>query len=46
MQKDPDEAVNLAGNPKYAGVLKRYQEKLKTFQKDMHDPWIMKWDYE
>ena len=23
-----------------------FQDKLKAFQKDMHDPWIMKWEYE
>ena len=46
MQKDPDEAANLADDPKYAQVLERYQEKLRAFQKEMEDPWIMKWDYE
>ncbi len=46
VQEDPDEAVNLADDPDYAEVLKRYQEKLKAFQKEMNDPWIMKWDYE
>lgn len=46
VQKDPDEAVNLADDPKYADTLERYQEKLKAFQKEMHDPWIMKWEYE
>jgi N-sulfoglucosamine sulfohydrolase len=46
LKTDPSESVNLAGNPEYAAVLKRYQETLKTFQKDMGDPWIQKWDYE
>jgi N-sulfoglucosamine sulfohydrolase len=46
MQKDPEESVNLATNPEYAEVLKRYQEKLKTFQREMGDPWIQKWEYE
>lgn len=43
---DPDEAKNLATDPAHAEVLSRYQEKLKTAQKDFGDPWIMKWDYE
>ena len=46
MKKDPNETTNLAGNPEYAEVLKRYQDTMKQFQKKMHDPWIMKWDYE
>ncbi len=46
IQKDPDEANNLAEDPQYAEVLTRYQQKLKAFQKEMDDPWIMKWDYE
>jgi len=44
--KDPDEATNLAENPEYAEVLEKYKAKLKSFQKEMDDPWIMKWDYE
>jgi len=46
MVKDPDEAKNLAGSPEYTAVLKEYQAKLKAFQKEMEDPWIMKWSYE
>ena len=46
IQRDLDETTNLADDPRFAEVLKRYQEKLKTLQKKMHDPWIMKWDYE
>ncbi|MBU6300285.1 MAG: sulfatase [Verrucomicrobia bacterium] len=46
MKKDPGEAVNLSANPEYADVLKRYQDKLKTFQRDLGDPWIQKWEYE
>lgn len=46
VSKDPDEAQNLAFSTEYADVLKQYQETLKAFQKKMHDPWIMKWDYE
>lgn len=43
---DPHESENLAGKTEYAEILKKYQEKLKAFQKEMDDPWIMKWEYE
>ncbi len=44
--EDPYEAKNLASDPEYRDVLIQYQEKMKKFQKEMQDPWIMKWDYE
>ena len=44
--KDPYEANNLAGDPGFTEVLREYQEKMKAFQKEMDDPWIMKWEYE
>ncbi len=43
---DPNEAVNLATDAKYAKVLEEYKAKLKQFQKDTQDPWILKWRYE
>lgn len=46
ISEDPYESENLAGKTEYAEILKTYQEKLKAFQKEMDDPWIMKWDYE
>lgn len=46
IRNDPDETINLADSPGHADLLLRYQDKLKTFQKDMDDPWIMKWEYE
>ena len=46
MKNDPAESNNLAQNPEYAETLKKYQDKLKAFQKEMEDPWIMKWKYE
>jgi len=46
IEKDPNEEVNLASDTQYAEVLKTYQQTLKSFQKKMDDPWIMKWDYE
>jgi len=46
IDEDPHEAKNLAGDPAYHEVLREYQEKLRAFQKEMGDPWILKWDYE
>ncbi len=43
---DPHESTNLAEDPEYADVLKKYQQRMKDFQKRMHDPWILKWTYE
>ncbi len=46
MQKDPNESTNLADSEGHKDVLETYKAKLKQMQKDMEDPWIMKWDYE
>lgn len=46
IDEDPYEARNLASDPAHRKALIEYQEKMKTFQKSMQDPWIMKWDYE
>jgi N-sulfoglucosamine sulfohydrolase len=43
---DPNETKNLAEDPEYYTVLRNYQNKLKQMQKQLEDPWIMKWDYE
>ena len=43
---DPNEGENLASRPEFQEVLREYQQKLKAFQKEMEDPWIMKWEYE
>jgi len=46
IDEDPEEANNLAGNPKFAEKLELYKEKLKQSQRTFHDPWVMKWSYE
>ena len=46
MENDPHETNNLALNREYNDTLVRYQEKLKAMQKELQDPWIMKWEYE
>ena len=43
---DPYEKYNLAADPAYAQVLEEYIAKMKAFQQETDDPWIMKWDYE
>ena len=46
IDEDPEEANNIAGNPKFAQKLELYKEKLRQSQRTFHDPWIMKWSYE
>ena len=46
IDEDPEEANNLAGNPKFAEKLELYKEKLKQAQRTFDDPWVMKWSYE
>jgi N-sulfoglucosamine sulfohydrolase len=43
---DPWESTNLADKSEHAGMLHQYKQRLKQLQKDLGDPWIMKWDYE
>ncbi|MCP5113995.1 MAG: sulfatase [bacterium] len=43
---DPWEGKNLAGSPAHAKQLERLKAKLKHFQEQTNDPWIMKWRYE
>ncbi|MFT5301032.1 MAG: N-sulfoglucosamine sulfohydrolase [Mariniblastus sp.] len=46
IENDPHEAYNLADKPENAELLKTYQEKMKALQKQLSDPWILKWKYE
>lgn len=46
MKSDSGEANNLADDPKFATVLKKYQSKMKEMQTELEDPWVMKWNYE
>ncbi len=46
IRSDPHETKNLASDPAFAEILKRYQDKLRQFQIEMEDPWVSKWDYE
>ncbi|PQO43486.1 sulfatase [Blastopirellula marina] len=46
IERDPHETKNLAKDPAYASTLEEYKAKLKAEQKRLHDPWVMKWDYQ
>ena len=46
IENDPHETRNLALEREFNDVLVEYQAKLKKMQKELRDPWIMKWDYE
>ncbi len=46
IENDPNESTNLADSDGHQDVLETYKAKLKQMQKQMDDPWIMKWDYE
>ena len=46
LQADPDEIHNLADNQEHQELLQSLKTKLKAFQKQTDDPWILKWDYE
>jgi N-sulfoglucosamine sulfohydrolase len=42
----PHETKNLAASKEHADTLAQLQAKLKKFQKQTSDPWVLKWDYE
>ncbi|QDU56041.1 sulfatase family protein [Aeoliella mucimassa] len=46
LESDPHETRNLADDPVHAETLARLQQKLKTFQRETNDPWLLKWQYE
>jgi N-sulfoglucosamine sulfohydrolase len=46
LQNDPHEVKNLADDPQHKATLDRMKAKLKAFQKQTKDPWILKWEYE
>ena len=46
LENDPHEGNNLAGHPGQAKRLDRLVAKLKDFQAETDDPWIIKWRYE
>ncbi|MBS0264095.1 MAG: sulfatase [Planctomycetes bacterium] len=46
LEKDPQEIVNLAEDPAYAKTVSGFQEKLKAWQKETGDPWLIKYEHE
>ena len=46
LEADPHEVRNLAADPAHAATLERMKQKLKAWQKQTDDPWIVKWQYE
>lgn len=46
LRSDPDEAVNLAADPKCADVLKEFRDRLRKWQKQTSDPWLIKYEHE
>ena len=46
LEKDPWESKNLAGDPQYAEVLAELQAKLRQWQKQTGDPWIIKYQHD
>ena len=46
LQEDPHEGNNLANSSKHVELLARLKKKLKAFQEQTNDPWVMKWRYE
>jgi N-sulfoglucosamine sulfohydrolase len=46
LQADPHELHNVAGDARYAEVLKDLRGRLQTWQEKTKDPWIVKYKYE
>jgi len=46
MEADSHEISNLAENPEFAKTLKGLQDRLKAFQEETGDPWMVKYKYE
>ena len=48
LKKDPDQLINVAGDPAYARVLERLRAELTAWQRDTRDPRVTedddRWD--
>ena len=44
--RDPHEVVNLALDGAHQNTLSEMQERLRRYQEQAGDPWILKWEYE
>lgn len=46
LEADPDEVKNLAGSRRYAEVMADLQVRLRAWQEQTNDPWIVKYEHE
>jgi N-sulfoglucosamine sulfohydrolase len=46
LKTDPNELNNVAGDPRYARVLDELRRRLKEWQKNTKDPWMVKYEHE
>jgi N-sulfoglucosamine sulfohydrolase len=46
LEADPHEGNDLSGHTEHKETLERLKAKLKDFQKQTRDPWILKWEHE
>lgn len=46
LEKDPRELKNLAEDPAYASTLAELQSKVRAWQEQTKDPWLVKYEYE
>jgi N-sulfoglucosamine sulfohydrolase len=46
LEQDPRETRNLAGDAAYAGVFRELAARLKAFQENTRDPWVVKYAHE
>lgn len=46
LENDPDELRNLADHPDFQVVRQELEARLRAFQAESGDPWIVKWEYE
>ncbi len=46
IREDPHESTNLAESNEHADLLEAYKQRLQRYQREMQDPWIIKWEYE
>ncbi|SIS80304.1 N-sulfoglucosamine sulfohydrolase [Zobellia uliginosa] len=46
LSKDPGESHNLANDENYKDVLEGLKAKMKAFQKETKDPWLITWDHD
>jgi N-sulfoglucosamine sulfohydrolase len=46
IELDPHEGKNLSADPEFTAVMEIMKAKLKDYQQQTNDPWIIKWKYE